>query len=312
MQESHTQIITMNEFIIVFRETLEASLIVGIIYTILIKNELYESIKKLWIGVAAALVFSILVGYLVYVLKESFSNESARALFESVFMFITAGLIWYVIFWLSKHVSDRKQIEAETNTAVQASTWGIFLVIFFSILREGFETAIFLLGSFSMTGSFSYLGFTIGAALAILIGYLVVVQGKRINLRSFFQGTTLLLVFLASGMIAYGTHEAESYLVKSDNLQLIGIENKSDIARPWDILKPKNSLEETDNSFFYSFDLKGKQQYTHILHDSGRVGVFLKGFFGYNSNPNYIELLFWIISLIGGIALWRSFYRPAT
>ena len=302
----------MNEFIIVFRETLEASLIVGIIYTILIKNELYESIKKLWIGVAAALVFSVLVGYVVYVLKESFSNESARALFESVFMFITAGLIWYVIFWLSKHVSDRKQIEAETNTAVQASTWGIFFVIFFSILREGFETAIFLLGSFSMTGSFSYLGFTIGAALAILIGYLVVVQGKRINLRSFFQGTTLLLVFLASGMIAYGTHEAESYLVKSDNLQLIGIENKSEIARPWDILKPKNSLEETDNSFFYSFDLKGKQQYTHIMHDSGRVGVFLKGFFGYNSNPNYIELLFWIISLIGGIALWRSFYRPAT
>ena len=302
----------MNEFIIVFRETLEASLIVGIIYTILIKNELYESIRKLWIGVAAALVFSILVGYLVYILKESFSNESARALFESVFMFITAGLIWYVIFWLSKHVSDRKQIEAETNTAVQASTWGIFFVIFFSILREGFETAIFLLGSFSMTGSFSYLGFTIGAALAILIGYLVVVQGKKINLRSFFQATTLLLVFLASGMIAYGTHEAESYLVKSDNLQLIGLENKSDISRPWDILRPKDSLDETDNSFFYSYDLKGKQHYTHIMHDSGRVGVFLKGFFGYNSNPNYIELLFWIISLIGGIALWRSFYRPAT
>ena len=302
----------MNEFIIVFRETLEASLIVGIIYTILIKNELYESIRKLWIGVAAALVFSILVGYFVYILKESFSNESARALFESVFMFITAGLIWYVIFWLSKHVSDRKQIEAETNTAVQASTWGIFFVIFFSILREGFETAIFLLGSFSMTGSFSYLGFTIGAALAILIGYLVVVQGKKINLRSFFQATTLLLVFLASGMIAYGTHEAESYLVKSDNLQLIGLEDKSDISRPWDILRPKGSLDETDNSFFYSYDLKGKQQYTHIMHDSGRVGVFLKGFFGYNSNPNYIELLFWIISLIGGIALWRSFYRPAT
>ena len=302
----------MNEFIIVFRETLEASLIVGIIYTILIKNELYESIKKLWIGVAAALVFSILVGYLVYVLKESFSNESARSLFESVFMFITAGLIWYVIFWLSKHVSDRKQIEAETNSAVQASTWGIFFVIFFSILREGFETAIFLLGSFSMTGSFSYLGFTVGAALAILIGYLVVVQGRKINLRSFFQATTLLLVFLASGMIAYGTHEAESYLVKSDNLQLIGLEDKSDISRPWDILKPKDSLDETDNSFFYSYDLKGKKQYTHIMHDSGRVGVFLKGFFGYNSNPNYIELLFWIISLIGGIALWRSFYRPAT
>ena len=110
----------MNEFIIVFRETLEASLIVGIIYTILIKNELYESIKKLWIGVAAALVFSVLVGYVVYVLKESFSNESARALFESIFMFITAGLIWYVIFWLSKHVSDRKQLEEGTAIAMSS------------------------------------------------------------------------------------------------------------------------------------------------------------------------------------------------
>ena len=46
----------MNEFIIVFRETLEASLIVGIIYTILIKNELYESYKKLWIGAAVVVI----------------------------------------------------------------------------------------------------------------------------------------------------------------------------------------------------------------------------------------------------------------
>ena len=300
----------MNEFIILFRETLEAALIVGIIYLFLTSNS--ASTQKLWLAVLTSIVASILVAYFIVSAQQALGNNSLKALFEGIFMFITAGFIWYVIFWLSKHVSDRNQIEAETNTAVQASTWGIFFVIFFSILREGFETAIFLLGSFSMTGSFSYLGFTIGAALAILIGYLVVVQGKKINLRSFFQATTLLLVFLASGMIAYGTHEAESYLVKSDNLQLIGLEDKSDISRPWDILRPKDSLDETDNSFFYSYNLKGKQQYTHIMHDSGRVGVFLKGFFGYNSNPNYIELLFWIISLIGGIALWRSFYRPAT
>ena len=158
-----------------------------------------------------------------------------------------------------------------------------------------------MISSFSITESFSYVGFIVGAALAILLGYLVVVQGKRINLKRFFQGTTLLLVFLASGMVAYGTHEVESYLVKSNQL------NKDNISRPWDILKPKTQLEEGDSSSFYSYDEK-KKLYTHVLHDSGSVGVFLKGFFGYNSNPNYIELVMWIMSLVYGLNLWRRFY----
>ncbi|MFL2695602.1 MAG: FTR1 family protein [Gammaproteobacteria bacterium] len=291
----------MNEFIIVFRECLEASLIVGIIYTILAKSNLRDAIQKLWLGVAASIVASLGVAYVVISLKDALGNNSSMALFEAIFMYITAGLIWYVVFWLSKHVSDRKVLEGQTMTAVKISSWGVFFVTFFAILREGFETVIFLISSFSITESFSYVGFIVGAALAILLGYFVVVQGKRINLKRFFQGTTLLLVFLASGMIAYGTHEVESYFVKSNQL------NKDNISRPWDILKPKTQLEEGDSSSLYSYDGK-KKIYTHVLHDSGSVGVFLKGFFGYNSNPNYIELIMWIMSLVYGLNLWRRFY----
>ena len=83
--------------------------------------------------------------------------------------------------------------------------------------------------------------------------------------------------------------------------------NKDNISRPWDILKPKTQLEEGDSSSFYSYDEK-KKLYTHVLHDSGSIGVFLKGFFGYNSNPNYIELVMWIMSLVYGLNLWRRFY----
>lgn len=263
----------MNEFIIVFRECLEASLIVGIIYTILAKSNLRDAIQKLWLGVAASIVASLGVAYVVISLKDALGNNSSMALFEAIFMYITAGLIWYVVFWLSKHVSDRKVLEGQTMTAVKISSWGVFFVTFFAILREGFETVVFLISSFSITESFSYVGFIVGAALAILLGYLVVVQGKRINLKRFFQGTTLLLVFLASGMVAYGTHEVESYLVKSNQL------NKDNISRPWDILKPKTQLEEGDSSSFYSYDDK-KNLYTHVFHDGGSVGVFLKGFLG--------------------------------
>jgi len=291
----------MNEFIIVFRECLEASLIVGIIYTILAKSDFKDAIQKLWLGVGASIIASLGVAYVVISLKDALGNNSSMALFEAIFMYITAGLIWYVVFWLSKHVSDRKVLEGQTMTAVKISSWGVFFVTFFAILREGFETVVFLISSFSITESFSYVGFIVGAVLAILLGYLVVVQGKRINLKRFFQGTTLLLVFLASGMVAYGTHEVESYLVKSKQL------NKDNISRPWDVLKPKTQLKEGDSAFFYSYDDK-KKVYTHVLHDSGSVGVFLKGFFGYNSNPNYIELVMWIMSLVYGLNLWRRFY----
>ena len=294
----------MSEFIIVFREVLEASLVVGIIYLLLEKSNLKDHFKKLWLGVGAAIAASIAVGYLVILAKNSLGNNSTQALFEGVFLYLTAFLIWYVIFWLSKNVSDKKELESSTLNAIKISSWGVFFVVFFAILREGFETAIFLISSLSITGTFSYLGFFLGAILAILIGYLIVIQGRKVDIRNIFKYSTLLLVFLASGMIAYGTHEVEEYIVKSEVIEDF---NSDDIYRPWDILQPKDSLSESDVAFMYTYD-GSKEKYVHLFHDKGSVGVFLKGFFGYNSNPNLPELLLWLLSLFFGLRMWRGFY----
>jgi hypothetical protein len=109
-------------------------------------------------------------------------------------------------------------------------------------------------------------------------------------------------------MMTYGTHEIEEFLVKGDHLQAVGLETKQDIKRPYSILKPKTELSASDNPAFYSYNLNGKEKYTHLLHDKGHIGVFLKGFVGYNSNPNWIELFVWILSLAFGLRLWRKFY----
>ena len=294
----------MSEFIIVFREVLEASLVVGIIYLLLEKSNLKDHFKKLWLGVGAAIAASIAVGYLVILAKNSLGNNSTQALFEGIFLYLTAFLIWYVIFWLSKNVSDKKELESSTLSAIKISSWGVFFVVFFAILREGFETAIFLISSLSITGTFSYLGFFLGAILAILIGYLIVIQGRKVDIRNIFKYSTLLLVFLASGMIAYGTHEVEEYIVKSEIIEDF---NSDDIYRPWDILQPKDSLSESDTTFMYTYD-GSKGKYVHLFHDKGSVGVFLKGFFGYNSNPNLPELVLWLLSLFFGLRMWRGFY----
>ena len=279
----------MNEFIITFRECLEACLIVGIIYTLLEKNNLKREINQLWLAVMAAILASAGVAVGINVIKESIGNASIQSLFEGISMYVTAMLLWYVVFWLSKHVSERAAMEKKTKMAMQTAGWGIFLVVFFAILREGFETAVFLISSFSITGTFSYLGFFTGALLAILIGYLIVAQGRKINLRSVFKYTTLLLVFLSAGMIAYGTHEAEEYLVKSDQIE------KSSITRVWNILEPTQSIDTGQTIY-------------HPLHDKGSIGIFLKGFFGYNSNPNIPEVILWIVALFFGLNMWRRFY----
>ena len=279
----------MAEFIIVFREVLEASLVVGIIYLLIEKTNQAAHFTKLWYAVFASILASIAVGFMVIQAKNALGNNSTQALFEAVFLYLTAFLIWYVIFWLSKNVSDKKVLEDQALNAMEISSWGIFFVVFFAILREGFETAIFLISSFSITGTFSYIGFISGAALAILIGYLIVTQGRKIDLRGVFKYTTLLLVFLSAGMIAYGTHEAEEYLVKSQQLE------KSEIYRVWDILEPTQSAET------------GKTIY-HPLHDKGSVGLFLKGFFGYNSNPNILEVVLWFMAMLFGLNMWRRFY----
>jgi hypothetical protein len=96
-------------------------------------------------------------------------------------------------------------------------------------------------------------------------------------------------------------------MVKGKHLHWVGLEDKQlengitlkaedQIVRVWNVHKPKKILTENDNELF------------HVLHDKGRVGIFLKGFLGYNSNPNWVEFLAWFISLIFGLSLWRKFY----
>ena len=109
----------MNEFIIVFRECLEACLIVGIIYSFLSRSNLTEAINKLWLGVGASVAASIGVAFLVVYLKSIAGDTRYEKLFEALFMYAAAALIWYVVFWLSKHVSDRKDLESKTETALK-------------------------------------------------------------------------------------------------------------------------------------------------------------------------------------------------
>lgn len=328
----------MTEFIITFRESLEAALIVGIIFTIVYKQGLGAQIRSLLFSVVLAVLSSAVLGVALYHMLEHVSNKAFKELLESIFMYITAGLLMYVIFWMSKTMTSHKAISDHTTMVLsKGRKWGLFFLVFFAILREGFETALFLVANASIHETFSYTGFFSGIVLAVLVGYWITVQGRKIKLRPLFKYTSLLLVFFSAGMIAYGTHELHEFAEGREKAWMAqaGSETASmttSAGGHTESLDPRceelmehmagNAEEEeeyaftifptvTDKSkasFLYTYD-KDCGVYVHLLNSDGLVGGFLNGLLGYNSSPTWAELILWVISIAVGLFVWRRAYR---
>jgi len=268
----------MAELIIVFREVLEATLIVGILYTFLKQTNQDESLAKLWQGVLVALAASIVGSFLFQQFAGGFKGQAGK-LFEGIVMIVAACVLGTVIVWMAKNKNIAEDLKGKAEKALSSKKvgLGIFLLAFVSVFREGIETILFLYGVMMKQGGLSITLSLVGAVMGIGMGYLIFVQGKKVPLKTFFNVSSILLIFVAAGMFAYGIHELESAGI---------IPN---YGRIWDINPPKLA----DGSY-------------PLMHDKGYVGSLLKGLFGYNGDPSLIELLAWFFSLSGLTYVWQK------
>ncbi len=268
----------MAELIIVFREVLEASLIVGILYTYLNKIGQKAAISKLWQGVIVALAFSLIGSLLFQKLAGGFHGQ-AEKLFEGIVMIIAAGVLGTMIIWMAKNRNIADELESKAANALDSEKlgYGIFALAFVSVFREGIETILFLYGVMIKKGGLNITLSLIGAAIGIGLGYMIFVQGRKVPLKTFFNVSSVLLIFVAAGMLAYGVHELESAGVIKD------------FGRIWDINPPKLP----DGSY-------------PLLHDKGSIGSLFKGLFGYNGDPSAIEVLVWLSALVGLGSMWKK------
>ena len=268
----------MAELIIVFREVLEASLIVGILYTYLMKTGQASAIIKLWQGVLSALAVSLLGSLLFQKLAGGFQGQ-AEKLFEGFVMIIAAIVLGTMIVWMAKNRNIADDLKAKADHALNSEKlgYGIFALAFISVFREGIETILFLYGVMMKQGGLNVTLSFIGAGLGIGLGYMIFIQGKNVPLKTFFHVSSVLLIFVAAGMMAYGIHELESAGIIPD------------YGRIWDINPPKLP----DGTY-------------PLMHDKGYVGGLLKGLFGYNGDPSGIEILAWLITVSGLGFMWRN------
>ena len=268
----------MAELIIVFREVLEASLIVGILFTYLNKTGQQTAIIKLWQGVIVALAASLLGSLLFQKLAGGFQGQ-AEKLFEGFVMIIAAIVLGTMIIWMAKNRNIADELEEKAALALNSEKldFGIFALAFISVFREGIETILFLYGVMMKQGGLSIALSLSGGCLGIGLGYMIFIQGRKVPLKTFFNVSSILLIFVAAGMFAYGVHELES-------AELI-----PDYGRIWDINPPKLP----DGSY-------------PMLHDKGYVGSLFKGLFGYNGDPSLIELFAWLLTVSGLGLMWKK------
>jgi high-affinity iron transporter len=198
-------------FVITLREGVEASLIIGIIAAFLVKEGRRDAMRQMWMGIAIAVVLCIGVAVLLEVVGQQLPQKEQEGL-ETIVGLIAVSAVSYMIIWMRRHARGIKaQLEGEAASALATgSTLALVAMAFLAVLREGFETSVFLLAAFqdSTDTTAAGAGAILGLVAAIAIGLGLYRGGVRINLTRFFRITGIVLVFVAAGLLASAAHTA--------------------------------------------------------------------------------------------------------
>lgn len=247
-------------FIVVFREALEACLILGIILTVLARLGAKRYFSHVFASAAAAIAFSYAVGLWLAGLTEA-GQETMGPILEGCISILAALVLTYMFFWMERQARFLKS-EIETKMETALSTKDLFAIVslpFFAVFRESAETVLFLRAvSIQSGGSISWVGGLLGTGAALGITAFIFVGGKRIALKPLFRGTGILILLMAAGLLGYGVHE----------LNEIG----------W----VPSVIEHVYNI-------------NPLLNEKEGIGSFLKALFGYNGNPSLVEMVtYWL------------------
>jgi len=253
-------------YLLSLREGIEAALIIGILLGALRQTRRLEFIPTLWLGAISAAAISILVAVLLTAFGMEM-QDPGEAIFEGFTMLLVAGLLTWMIFWMSHQASFMKaNLEAEVDRASQIGKRAIFFLAFIAILREGIELALFLTASVFATSNAlqTTVGAILGLGTAILLGWSIFAAIVRLNLRRFFQVTGFMLILFAAGLVAHGVHEFTEFGWIPSIIEHV-----------WDL--------------------------TAIVSADSTPGLLLSALFGYNPTPSLGEMIAYVIYLAGVI-----------
>ncbi|WP_374336818.1 FTR1 family protein [Leeia sp.] len=245
---------------IVWRESVEAMLVIGILYAWLRGNpNAGQGMRYLWGGVAAGLGFAFLLGGTILLFDEMLP-EGAQDYFQLAMVLVASALIVQMVLWMKRHGRHLKRTleQGMQQNVDNTNWWGMLLLVALAVGREGSETVIFLYSSGVAQQGMALLHFWLAAAtgfvLALVTFWLLQLGGKVFSWRLFFRVTESLLLLLGASMLVTGVEK------------MIGLEWLPALVDPlWDS--------------------------SALVPDDGRLGGLLSGLTGYRAQPSLMLLL---------------------
>ncbi len=264
--------------LITLRETLETSLVIGMILTILSRLGQDRRKRFVWMGVGSGIGFSIIVAFLFHVFAASLLEE-AKEVYEGILMLVAAALLTWMILWMMRMGSTlRASIQRDvTLYALSGQSFAIFLLSFTTTAREGTEMVIFLNAAFlSAKSNLHHLaGALAGITGALLITVLILRGSRKFSLHSFFVGTGVLLLLFAAGLLSHGIGELQE-------------------ANIFTVLQAS------------VWDLRA------VLPEETLLGGILESLVGYSDHPTVLQISAYILYLSGAAFLWRRMRSSPT
>jgi len=249
-------------FIVVWRESLEATLVVVILLAYLRRIGQADKYRYIYLGVAAALaacvVFARISAYL-----EGLFEGAGEEIFQASIIVLAVVVVTTMVIWMHRQAGTlRASLEGQAALAIEhGQVLSLALLAALAVFREGCETVLFLWGlamsSGASTGEMLGAG-AAGAAAAVAMGYLLFLGAARINLKMFFEVTAAALLLIAAGMLAEAANK------------LIGV----------GILPP--IVGQVWNSAW-------------LLDERGPLGSIAAMLFGYRSRPSLMEVAVYIM-----------------
>lgn len=194
--------------VITIRETFEASLLVSVVLALVAKEKGQRLRHAVWAGVFIAAGASVVLG-VALVATVGALHGKAQELVEGLVMAVAVGVLTYVLCWMGKRSREvSKAVRVQAGTALgTGSALALLALVFMTVFREGAETVLYL-GAATATSSAHQVaaGGGLGLAAGVCGGYAVYHGGTRfLNLRRFFQATTILLIVFAAGLVGRAT-----------------------------------------------------------------------------------------------------------